>query len=100
MMLAWLRRCQRQEPIILSALHVNSATLLHLPAETFVEYQLRAQTLAPERFVATAAYGDGGPWYIPTSECYPQGGYEVDVAFCEPTLDRQMSDGFGRLLGS
>jgi hypothetical protein len=100
MMLAWLRRCQRQEPVILSALHVNSATLLHLPAETFVEYQLRAQTLAPERFVATAAYGDGGPWYIPTSECYPQGGYEVDVAFCEPTLDRQMSDGFGRLLGS
>jgi len=98
MMLAWLRRCQRREPILLSGLQVNAATMLHLPAESFVEYQLRAQALAPDRFVATAAYGDGGPWYIPTSECYPQGGYEVDVAFSEPTLDQQMSDGFGRLL--
>ncbi len=28
--------------------------------------QLRAQATAPSRFVACAAYGDGGPWYILT----------------------------------
>ena len=53
---------------------------MHLPAECFVEYQLRAQQLASSRFIATAAYGDGGPWYIPIKEAYPQGGYEVDIA--------------------
>src|SRR5690606_2023760 len=81
-MLAYLQRYERKQPIILSALHVGPATMLHLPAESFIEYQLKAQKLAPERFVATAAYGDGGPWYIPTEDAYPQGGYEVTMAFC------------------
>lgn len=93
MMLGWLRRCLDQRPIVLSALHINRTSLLHLPAESFLEYQLRAQAAAPERFVATAAYGDGGPWYIPTVEAYPQGGYEVSVAFSEPTVDVLMTEG-------
>ncbi len=97
MMLGWLRRCERKEPIVLSALHINSTTLLHLPAESFVEYQLRAQAAAPQRFVATAAYGDGGPWYIPPAEAYPQGGYEVSVAFSEPTVDAAMTGGLTKL---
>lgn len=98
MMLSWLRRCERKDPILLSALHINGATLLHLPAESFVEYQLRAQAAAPNRFVATAAYGDGGPWYIPVAEAYPQGGYEVSVAFSEPTSDAAMTAGFTKLV--
>jgi hypothetical protein len=86
--LAWIRRVEAQRPILLSSLLLNDdAALLHLPAECFIEYQLRAQTLAPDRFVATAAYGDGGPWYIPVKEEYPNGGYEVSVAFCEPEVD-------------
>lgn len=98
MMLGFLRRCARKEPITLSALHLNQATLLHLPAECFVEYQLRAQAAAPGRFVATAAYGDGGPWYIPTEEAYPQGGYEVNVAFSESTTDGMLGRGSRELL--
>lgn len=93
MMLSWLRRCERKEPIVLSALHVNQTTLLHLPAESFLEYQLGAQAAAPKRFVATAAYGDGGPWYIPIAEAYPQGGYEVSVAFTEPTSEGILGGG-------
>jgi hypothetical protein len=61
-MLAWLRRLEQQIPIVLGALHVNGIRLLHLPGECFVEYQLRAQQLQPELFVATAAYGDNGTW--------------------------------------
>jgi hypothetical protein len=98
MMLSWLRRCQAKVPVVLSAMHLNNATLLHLPAESFVEYQLRAQSFAPGRFVATAAYGDGGPWYVPVQEAYPQGGYEVGVAFSEPTIDDMLSQGIRRLV--
>ena len=76
----------------------NNIALLHLPAESFIEYQLRAQQLRPDQFVCTAAYGDGGPWYIPTAEEYPNGGYEVSVAFCEPTVDAAMTTGIKELL--
>ena len=97
-MLSWLRRLEKRTPIILSSLGCNHASVLHLPAECFVAYQLRAQKMAPERFVATAAYGDGGPWYIPTKDEYPAGGYEVSVAFCDPALDGLLTQGIRELL--
>jgi hypothetical protein len=101
LMLGWLRRVERKIPIVVSALHINEdIAILHLPAECFVEYQLRAQQLSPHRFVAVAAYGDGGPWYIPVKEEYPCGGYEVGVAFCAPGIDELLTDTMGRLLES
>ena len=99
MRVSWIRRVGAKQPIILSALHLDGITLLHLPAESFVEYQLRAQSLAPGRFVATAAYGDGGTWYVPTKEAFPQGGYEVSVANSAPSMDDALSAGMRELLG-
>jgi hypothetical protein len=96
--LAWLWRVQHKTPLVLSSLRINDASLLHLPAECFVEYQLRAQQLQPSRFVATAAYGDDGPWYIPVKEEYPHGGYEVSVAFCDPKIDGLLTAAMRKLL--
>ena len=98
-MLSWLQRLEQQTPILLSALSLGDVSLLHLPAESFIEYQLRAQTLAPNRFVATAAYGDGGPWYIPIAQEYANGGYEVSVAFSDSSIDATMTAGITKLLG-
>ncbi|QDT32018.1 hypothetical protein [Thalassoglobus polymorphus] len=95
---AFIRRIHAQKPITLSSLHVNDVSLLHLPSESFIEYQLRAQASAPNRFVACAAYGDGGPWYIPTADAYPQGGYAVSVAWCAPEMDQVLSGGIQSLL--
>ena len=39
-----------------------------------------------------------GPWYIPVKEEYPNGGYEVSVAFCEPEIDDVMTEGMKRIL--
>ena len=72
--------------------------MLHLSSGSFVEYQLRAQATAPDRFVACAAYGDGGPWYNPTADAYPQGGYAVSVAWCDPVIDQILSGGIKELL--
>jgi hypothetical protein len=99
-MLAWLERLEDRRPILLSSLSVNAATLLHLPAECFVEYQLRAQKMAPDRFVATAAYGDGGPWYVPVKEEYAAGGYEISVAFSEPGIDELITGAIRNLIPS
>lgn len=99
MMVSWMRRCEEKLPIVISALRVNDATMLHLPAESFLEYQLGAQAAAPNRFVATAAYGDGGPWYIPVETAYPQGGYEVSVALTDPAVEGVLSGGAKQVVG-
>lgn len=98
MTLGWMQRLQNQTPVILSALHLNDVAMLHLPAECFVEYQLRAQEIGGAKFIATAAYGDGGPWYIPVKEEYPHDGYEVSVANCAPAVDDILTEGMRAVL--
>ena len=100
--LAFHRRCQKKIPIVLGSLRVGPVRTLHLPAESFVEYQLDAHAFAQSKradaFVATAAYGDGGPWYIPTPEEFPNGGYEVSVAFADSSFAKAMKLGIESLL--
>jgi hypothetical protein len=52
--------------------------MLSIPAETVVEYQLYAQSLVPEKFLACTAYGNGIYHYIPTKAMYDEGGYEPE----------------------
>jgi hypothetical protein len=47
------------------------------PGELFVEYQLAAKAMRPDRLAAVAAYGDYAPWYIGTAVAYERGGYET-----------------------
>ena len=76
--LAFLRRCEAKEPIDVTCLSIGRARVLHLPGELFIEYQLAAQKLRPELFVAMAAYGDYAPGYIGTKLGYERtGGYET-----------------------
>jgi hypothetical protein len=97
--LGWHRRVARGEPLALSCLRLDEISILHLPAEMFVEYQLRARALHPDRPIAVAASGDGGPWYVPTREEYANGGYEVGNAFCPEEIDGLMSAAITRLVG-
>lgn len=97
---AWLRRVARGEPVVLSALHLDDVVMVHLPGEPFVEYQLRLQRDHADRFVFTAGYGDGGPWYLPTAAAYPQGGYEVGVAWSGRGVEAELHDGIARLFGA
>jgi hypothetical protein len=95
----WLKRCASGRPILLSRLDLGPAvSVLHLPAETFVEYQLDAQKLIPERFLATAAYGDGGPWYIPLERSFREGGYEPGVAHVSPRTEPHYRKAIAELL--
>ncbi len=73
----WLRRCQQGKTIPLGCLTLKDVRILHMPGELFVEYQLNAQKLRPELFIAMAAYGDYAPGYIGTEIAYSQGGYEA-----------------------
>jgi hypothetical protein len=98
--LVWLRRCKNGETIDLSCLHLGRARVLHMPGELFVEYQLAAQKMRPDLFVAMAAYGDYGPCYIGTEIAYSQGGYETQPrsSLVAPGVERVLMDAIGRLL--
>ena len=94
----WMKRVESRRPILLSRLELGAATLLHLPAETFVEYQIEAQTHRPGTVLATAAYGDGGPWYIPLRRSFAEGGYEPSVALVSEETEPAYRKAVGDLL--
>ncbi len=80
LMLTYRRRKDR--PIPFTCLHINDDTLIvHLPGETFIEYQLHAQDARPDAFVSVAGYGDLGTGYITLTRSFAEGGYEPVDAF-------------------
>ena len=98
--LVFLRRMQAGHQIPLSCLKLSSASILHMPGELFVEYQLAAQQLHPDAFVAMAAYGDCGPGYIGTEIAYGQGGYETGiVSRVAPSVEHVLLAAIKELLG-
>ncbi len=75
--LAFLRRSLAGKRTDITCLRLGKARILHMPGELFVEYQLAAKAERPDLFIALAAYGDYGPWYIGTAKAYQEGGYET-----------------------
>ncbi len=118
--LAWWDWHEAGKKIDMTALRIGQVWILNLPAESFIEYQLYAQhvasgSLPPDdaskpapltplgpqdanTFVAVAAYGDCGPAYIPLAEHYPQGGYEVTMAWVGPRAERVIKEGIRHVL--
>ena len=94
---AFLQRAK--VPFELSALEIGPATILHLPGEVMVEFQLYAQQLAPQRFVAVAAYGDCSPGYICTEKAFTEGGYEPTDSVVAPQSEALLKAAIRQLLG-
>jgi hypothetical protein len=85
--LVFLRRMESGHQIPLTCLAIGPAQVIHMPGELFVEYQLAAQEMRPDDFVAMAAYGDAGPTYIGTAISYTQGGYEPTRSRVAPEVE-------------
>ncbi len=75
--LSYLNRVKNGNKIQISCLEIGKNSIVFMPGELFVEYQLAATHMRPDRNVIMAAYGDYGPFYIGTKVAYPQGGYET-----------------------
>jgi hypothetical protein len=82
----------------IQCLSLGRARILHLPGELFVEYQLAAKAMRPDLFVAVAAYGDYGPWYIPTAIAFEQGGYEPSASLVTPEAEELLTTAIRKLL--
>ncbi|MDQ3623069.1 MAG: hypothetical protein M3463_11345 [Verrucomicrobiota bacterium] len=97
--LTFLRRARGGHQIPLACLQLGSARVLHMPGELFVEYQLAAQQMRPQDFVAMAAYGDYGTGYIGTEIAYNQGGYETGiVSRIAPQVEHLLMGAMNKLL--
>jgi hypothetical protein len=95
---AYWKRYKAGKKIDLGCLALGRARILFMPGELFVEYQLAAKKMRPDLFVAMAAYGDGGPGYIPTAVAFNQGGYEIRVTRMVPDVEGILMTGMAKLL--
>ncbi|MCP5527258.1 MAG: hypothetical protein H7A47_10695 [Verrucomicrobiales bacterium] len=96
--LAWIERFHRDPTIELHSLELGPVTSLYLPGESFIEYQLFAHGLAPDRPLAVAAYGESGPGYICTDVAFGEGGYEPTDSRVGPPGELEMKRAIGELL--
>jgi hypothetical protein len=95
---AFWQRYKAGTKIDIECLALNDARILFMPGELFVEYQLAAKQMRPDLFVTMAAYGDGGPGYIPTAAAFGQGGYETSVTRMVPEDEKILMDAMKKLL--
>jgi hypothetical protein len=98
--IAWLDRCAAGHKIDIGCLKIANARVLQMPGELFVEYQLAAQKMRPDLFVAVAAYGEYAPGYIGTEIAYGQGGYETSPISSRvaPSVEKVLMDAMRKLL--
>ncbi|HSW45328.1 MAG TPA: hypothetical protein VLM89_07135 [Phycisphaerae bacterium] len=98
--LVWIRRHLNDDAAIdFTCLRIGPAWIVHLPGESFVEYQLAAVGMRPDDLVCVAAYGEYGTGYIGTAAAYDQGGYEVGpVSRVGPDADPVMLAAIRELL--
>ena len=91
-------KARRRAPLELSALQIGEVRILHLPGEMMIDYQLFAQQLCPNDFVAVAAYGDCGPGYVCLERSFGEGGYEPTSSLVVPGSEGPTRDAIRRLL--
>jgi hypothetical protein len=97
--LVLLRRWGELGRPVISRLSLGPRThVLSLPSEVVVAYQLFAQELVPEHFLATAAYGQFSQFYIPTAAMFREGGYEPRRAFYTPRIEENLKGAIARVL--
>ena len=97
LLLTYIRR--QDLPIPITALHLGSdVSILHLPGEAFIEYQLDAQSLRANAFVAVASYGDLGTGYIPLERSFREGGYEPTDSFVSGKAEAILREAIRKVL--
>jgi dienelactone hydrolase len=96
--LAWLERLEEDRTVEVARLGLGPVQAVHLPGESFIEYQLFAQSLRPDAFVAVAAYGESGPGYICTDAALIGGGYEPTMSRVGAGTEFEMKRAIAELL--
>ena len=93
----YVRAQALEDGTTLVVLRLKDAYSVHIPGESFVQYQLGAQAIRPDNFVAMAAYAEG-LGYIGNEKAYGEGGYEITVSATTLAAEKVIMDGIRKLL--
>jgi hypothetical protein len=93
----YVRAQALEEGATLAVLRLKDAYSVHIPGESFVQYQVGTQAIRPDNFVAMAAYAEG-LGYIGNEKAYGEGGYEITVSQTTLAAEKVMMDGIRKLL--
>jgi len=96
MFIAWRDRAGM--PLELTSIQIGDVFILNLPGEAAIEFQLFAQELRPDDFVAVAAYADCGPAYINLERFFAEGGYEPSASHAVPESEKPVREAVKKLL--
>ncbi|VTR99113.1 hypothetical protein [Tuwongella immobilis] len=97
--LSWLKRCQAGQPIDVPLLDCGSAAFLLLPAESYVEFQLFAQSVRRDGRLLVAGYGECGPGYIPIERAWQErDGNLTDWCWVDPGSQAKMEAAIRKVL--
>jgi hypothetical protein len=98
--LSWRRRLATGKPIEVPCLDFGTSALVVVPGESYVEYQLAAQTMRPDDFVVVAGYGDGATGYIPTDRHWAEHDTNLgDWCWVAPGAEGRLREALARALG-
>ncbi len=100
--LSWRKRADTPgHRVDFPALRFNDgeASLLLLPGEIYVEYQLAARADAGDNFVVTLGYGESAPGYLPIERAWREGdGNLRDWCWIAPGMEARVRAAISKLL--
>ncbi len=89
--LSWRKRVAAGQVIDVPVIDWGGPVLLLLPAESYVEFQLYAQSQRPEGFVVTVGYGECAPGYIPIERAWEErDGNLTEWCWVDPGCEMRM----------
>lgn len=97
--LSWRARVEAGRPIDVPLLDLGAAQILLLPGESYVEFQLAAQRLSPDRFMFVAGYGESATGYIPTAQAVAENDSNLsDWCWVAPGAEAALLDAIRRVV--
>ncbi len=97
--LSWRKHVESGQAIDLPVIDFGPAVFALLPAESYVEYQLLAQTLRPDAFVMVVGYGECGPGYIPIERAWKENDANLsDWCWVNPGSEERVTEALTRAL--
>ncbi len=99
--LSWRHRVASGRALEIPCLDFGAAALVLVPGESYVEYQLYAQSVRPHDFICVAGYGDGATGYIPTEAHWKEGDTNLgDWCWVAPGSEARLKAAIRQALGA